>query len=155
MLYSGVLLLHSWLRWGVVVLGVLALARALVGWARGRDWTSSDRRLQRVFVSAFDTQMLLGMTLYFALSPITPRSMDALRMSMSIGHLRFFGLEHPLLMLLALTAAHATSAMSRREAPSRSRHRTWAVGLLLAMLFVALAIPWPGLSHGRPLLRGL
>lgn len=154
MLYSGVLLLHSWLRWAVVVLGVLALARSLVGWARGRDWTPGDRRLQVSFVSAFDTQMLLGMTLYFALSPITPRSLDALRMSMSIGHLRFFGLEHPLLMLLALTAAHATSAMTRREAPAKSKHRTWAVGLLLAMLFVTLAIPWPGLAHARPLLRG-
>ncbi|AEI64964.1 hypothetical protein [Corallococcus macrosporus] len=154
MLYSVVLLLHSWLRWAVVVVGVLALVKALLGWARGKAWTPGDRGLQLAFVSAFDLQMLLGMTLYFALSPITPRSLDALKMSMSVGHLRFFGLEHPLLMLLALTAAHAASAMTRREAPSRTRHRTWAVGLLLAMLFVAMAIPWPGLSHGRPLLRG-
>ncbi|WP_164013250.1 hypothetical protein [Pyxidicoccus trucidator] len=154
MLYSLVLFLHSWVRWGVVVFGVLALGGSLSGWLRGRDWTRSDRRLQLLFVSAFDLQLLLGLTLYFGLSPLSPRSMDALRMSMSVSFLRFFSLEHPLLMLLALTAAHVASALSRRAEAPTARHRVWAVGLLIALLLVALGIPWPALSHGRPLFRG-
>ncbi|QSQ24404.1 hypothetical protein JY651_05435 [Pyxidicoccus parkwayensis] len=154
MLYAVVLFLHSWLRWGVVVLGVLTLGASLSGWLRGRDWTRSDRRLQLSFVSAFDLQLLLGMTLYFALSPLTPRSMDALRTSMSVTVLRFFSLEHPVMMLLALVAAHVASALSRRADDSGRKHRVWAVGLLVALLFIALGIPWPWLSHGRPLLRG-
>ncbi|WP_426754648.1 hypothetical protein [Myxococcus sp. Y35] len=154
MLYSVVLLLHSWLRWGVVVLGVLALVKSLMGWRRGRDWTSGDRGLQVAFTATFDLQMLLGMTLYFVLSPLTPRSLEALRMNMSIGQLRFFGLEHPLLMLLALTAAHVASGLSRRATSAVAKHRAWALGLLITMLLVVLAIPWPMLSYGRPLLRG-
>ncbi len=154
MLYSTVLFLHSWLRWGVVVFGVLTLARALTGWLRGRDWTRSDRRLQLLFVSAFDLQLLLGLTLYTVLSPLTPRSMEAFRASMSVSFLRFFTVEHPVMMLLALTAAHVASALSRRAGSPRTRHRVWAVGLLVTLLLVALGIPWPGLSHGRPLFRG-
>lgn len=155
MLYAVVLFLHSWLRWAVVVLGVLALGKSLAGWLRGRDWARADRRLQVLAVSAFDLQMLLGMTLYFALSPLTPGSMDALRTSLSVPFLRFFSLEHPLLMLLALVAVHLASALSRRADAPRLKHRAWAVGLLVAALCLALAIPWPGLAHGRPLFRAL
>ncbi|MCY1021285.1 hypothetical protein [Pyxidicoccus sp. MSG2] len=154
MLYAVVLFLHSWLRWGVVVLGVLTLGRSLLGWLRARAWTPADRRLQLFFVSAFDLQLLLGMTLYFALSPLTPRSMEALRTNLSVSFLRFFSLEHPVMMLLALIAAHVASALSRRAGEAQRKHRVWAVGLLVAMLLIALGIPWPWLSHGRPLFRG-
>ncbi|WP_163998616.1 hypothetical protein [Pyxidicoccus caerfyrddinensis] len=153
MLYAVVLFLHSWLRWGVVVLGVLTLGRSLLGWLRGREWTRADRRIQVFFVSAFDLQLLLGMTLYFALSPLTPRSMEALRTNLSVSFLRFFSLEHPVMMLLALVAAHVASALSRRADDSQRKHRVWAVGLLMALLLIALGIPWPWLSHGRPLFR--
>jgi hypothetical protein len=154
MMYSGVLFLHSWLRWAVLVLGVLALGTALRGWLRGRDWTRTDRRLQVLFVAAFDSQMLLGLTLYFGLSPLTPRSLDAFRVNMSVSFLRFFSLEHPVLMLLALAAAHAGSGLSRRATGATEKHRVWAMGLLVALLLILAAIPWPGLSHGRPLFRG-
>lgn len=154
MLYPVVLFLHSWLRWGVVVLGVVALGASLTGWLRGRSWTRTDRRLQLLCVSAFDLQLLLGMTLYFALSPFTPGSMDALRTNLSVPSLRFFSLEHPVMMLLALVAVHVASALSRRAEDATRRHRIWAAGLLVALLLVALAIPWPWRSHGRLLFRG-
>ncbi|MCP3140613.1 hypothetical protein [Pyxidicoccus xibeiensis] len=154
MLYTVVLFLHSWLRWGVVVFGVLALGSSLRAWLRGQDWLPSHRRLQVAVVSLFDTQMLLGLTLYFVLSPLTPRSLEALRANLSVSFLRFFSVEHPALMLVALAVAHVASALSRRAEEPTRKHRVWALGLLAVMLLVALAIPWPGLSHGRPLVRG-
>ncbi|MBZ4401932.1 hypothetical protein OWM54_35445 [Myxococcus sp. MISCRS1] len=153
--YPVVLFLHSWVRWAVVLLGVLALGRALRGWSGGREWTRGDRRLQVFCVSAFDTQMLLGMVLYSGLSPFTPFSLQGgLRESLAHPTLRFFGIEHPTLMLLALVVAHVGSALSQRADVSVTRHRAWALGLLVAMGLVACAIPWAGLSQGRPLFRG-
>lgn len=154
MLYPLVLFLHSWLRWAVLGLGLLALGASLTGWLRGRDWSRADRRLQVLFVAAFDTQLLLGLTLYFALSPFTPAGLEGLRASLAVSALRFFSLEHPVLMLLALTAAHGASGLSRREDRPTAKHRVWAVGLLLALLLILLGIPWPWLTHGRPLTRG-
>ncbi|MFP2929390.1 hypothetical protein ACLESO_30170 [Pyxidicoccus sp. 3LG] len=154
MLYNVVLFLHSWVRWGVVFCGVFALAASLRCWLGGRDWLPVHRRLQVAFVSLFDTQMLLGLTLYFVLSPLTPRTLEAFRTSMSVSFLRFFSVEHPTMMLLALAAAHVASALSRRALEPTRKHRVWAVGLLVVMLLVALGIPWQGLSYGRPLVRG-
>ncbi|PTL84952.1 hypothetical protein [Vitiosangium sp. GDMCC 1.1324] len=153
MLYQWVLFLHSWLRWGVVLLGALTLGRALQGWARCRDWTRTDRRVQQLFVAVLDSQVMLGLVLYFALSPLTPTSLDGLRAAMSISVLRFFGIEHAFAMVLALIVAHGASIASRRAEDSTARHRRWLVGLLIALLLIAVGIPWPALPYGRPLVR--
>jgi len=155
MAYPVVLFLHSWLRWAVVLLVLLALGRALRGWLGAGGWTPADRRLQVLAVSAFDSQMLLGMILYLGLSPFTPPALEGgLRASLAVPSLRFFSVEHPALMLLALTTVHVASALSQRAEAPVARHRLWALGLLLATLLVSFAIPWAGLSHGRPLFRG-
>jgi hypothetical protein len=153
MLHQIVLFLHSWLRWGVVLLGALTLGRALHGWARGRDWTRTDRRVQQLFVAMLDSQVMLGLMLYFALSPLTPKSLDGLRVAMSISVLRFFGVEHASVMVLALIVAHGASIASRRAEDSTARHRRGLVGLLGALLLIAVGIPWPALPYGRPLVR--
>jgi phosphoglycerol transferase MdoB-like AlkP superfamily enzyme len=153
MFYQVVLYLHSWLRWGVVLLGALTLARAVHGWARAREWNQTDRRVQKLFVAFFDSQVLLGLTLYFALSPLTPKSLDAFRVAMSNSMLRFFGIEHAFSMVLALIIAHGASNASRKAEHSTVKHRRWAEGLLIALLFILVGIPWPVLPYGRPLLR--
>jgi hypothetical protein len=153
MLYQVVISLHSWLRWGVLLVGALTLGRAVHGWARGRDWTWTDRRVQQLFVSLFDSQVLLGLTLYFVLSPLTPRNLDGFRAAMSNSVLRFFGIEHVTAMVLALIVAHGASVASRRAEGSTAKHRRWGVGLLIALLLILVGIPWPVLPYGRPLLR--
>jgi hypothetical protein len=153
MLYQVVLYLHSWLRWGVVLLGALTLGRAVHGWLRGRDWNQTDRRVQQLFVAFFDSQVLLGLTLYFLLSPLTPKSLDGFRVAMSNSLLRFYGIEHVTAMVLALVIAHGASVSSRQAEGSTVKHRRWAVGLLIALLLILVGIPWPALPYGRPLVR--
>lgn len=153
MVYQVVLYLHSWLRWGVLLLGALTLGRAMLGWRRGRDWTQTDRLVQKLFVALFDSQVLLGLTLYFALSPLTPRNLDGFRVAMSNTLLRFFGIEHVTAMVLALVVAHGASVASRRAESSTAKHRRWVLGLLIALLLILVGIPWPVLPYGRPLLR--
>jgi hypothetical protein len=153
MLYQVVLYLHSWLRWGVVLVGALALGRAVHGWGRRRDWKPADRRVQQLFVAVLDSQVLLGLTLYFVLSPLTPKSLEGFRVAMSNSLLRFYGIEHAFSMVLAIIVAHGSSDASRRAGDSTAKHRRWAVGLLIVLLSILVGIPWPALPYGRPLLR--
>jgi hypothetical protein len=151
--YPLVLLVHSWWRWAVVGLLLLALAHSFRGALGGRPFTPGDRALQRGAVAALDVQVLLGGLLYFVLSPLTPRSLEGLRAAMPVSLLRFFAVEHIATMLCVLLVVHVAAVRSRRHAPGPGAHRTWARGLALAALLVAVAIPWPGRPYGRPLLR--
>jgi hypothetical protein len=155
MIYAIVLFLHSWLRWAVVLTGVALLARAVLATVTHRPWQPLDRRLALGFVSALDSQVLLGLLLYFFLSPITPRSLADFRTFMPISPLRFFAIEHPVGMLVALVAAHVGWARSKRAGADPIRWRQILIGTVLALLALLISIPWPWLAAGRPLVRGL
>ena len=70
-MYTTVLALHSWLRWAVVLLVLIAIVRALAAGAGRRPWLPLDDRLGLFFIIVLDVQLLLGLVLYFVLSPIT------------------------------------------------------------------------------------
>src|SRR5205085_12065220 len=70
-MYSAILLAHSWLRWVVVITGLIAVLGGIIGVARKGQWTPADDRAGLWFIGAIDLQVLLGLSLYFLLSPIT------------------------------------------------------------------------------------
>lgn len=153
MLYQLVLTLHSWLRWAVLAFGIITLVRSFKGARAKLDWTTSDQRMSRLFIASLDTQMLLGLLLYFVLSPLTPRSLETFRNVMPVSALRFFAVEHATAMALALIIAHVSSVRARRAPTAPLRHRRIAFGTLGALIAVLVGIPWPGLPYARPLLR--
>src|SRR5690242_8782543 len=106
MLYGVVLLLHSWLRWAVVVLAVVVLTRALATSRGARESVPGDRKLGTALVAALDFQVLLGLLLYFVLSPYVPHTGPDYKAVMKNSMLRFFAVEHITAMLLALIAMH-------------------------------------------------
>ncbi|MBA2260939.1 MAG: hypothetical protein H0W18_18780 [Acidobacteria bacterium] len=117
-----------------------------------RAWTPADDRSLRLSVISLDVQFLLGLLLYFVLSPFTREAMSDMGAAMRSPGLRFFAVEHVAGMLIAITLAHVGAVRIRKAAPER-RHRLAAIFFILALLAVLASIPWPGLPAGRPLFR--
>jgi mono/diheme cytochrome c family protein len=153
--YGVALFFHSLFRWGVLLAGVAALAAAAHGWLRSRAYAPGDDRVQRVFVGLFDLQFLLGLTLYVFFSPIVDAFWDAPRVAMKEHTLRFFGIEHVTMMVLASGVLHSARVRAKKAPSDRLRHRRFALGAFFSLALMAAAVPWPGLRHGRPLARGL
>ncbi|WP_437896570.1 hypothetical protein [Sorangium sp. So ce124] len=153
MIYTFVLVVHSWLRWVVLLLGLAAVVRSARGWAQKGPWTDADRKIGAAFVGSLDVQLLLGLLLYVVLSPVTPGSLAALRAAMPISALRFFAVEHIFLMVVAVVVAHVALARAKRAQTPTAQHRRMVLGALFALLLVLAAIPWPSLPYGRPLFR--
>jgi hypothetical protein len=152
MAYSLLLLLHSWLRWGVVLFGALALALAVAGWRASREWTPADRRAQLWFILFLDLQVALGVAVYLV-GPIAAVLLANAAEAFRVQQVRFFAVEHALAMIAAAAVAHVMAVRSRRATAPEVRQRTWALGVAGTLALVALAIPWPFLPYGRPLLR--
>ena len=151
--YLVVLTVHSYLRWAVLLLALIVLARSLRGWAGSREWTRVDDRFHAGLVGAIDLQLLLGLVLYIFLSPMTSAFFADVGAAMKEPALRFFGLEHIAAMVVAVTIFHIGRARSKKAKTPRVRHRRVWVSTLIALLLVAASIPWPFLRYGRPLLR--
>lgn len=148
-MYSAVLLLHSWIRWLVLLAGVVAAVRAVGG---GKPWTAADDRASLLFTIALDVQFLLGVLLYLVFSPTVSLAFQNMKVAMGTTSIRFFVVEHAVGMVLALAAAHVGRVKIRKAAPDAKR-TTAAIFFTVSVLLIVLATPWPGLPYGRPLLR--
>ena len=140
---------HSLLRWVVLVLGALAVMRAVMGRASGRPWTPVDARAGLLFSLALGLQFFVGLVL-FVKSPITVMGIHELGVTMTSRVLRFFTIEHPLMMLAAIAMVNVGRARTRRAANDAQRHRTALVFFGLGLLLIVAGIPWPFLPYGRP-----
>lgn len=152
-MYSIVLAAHSWLRWAVLIAGAIAIAKAIRGASTRRPWTAADDRAGFWFILTLDLQVLLGLVLYVALSPITRAAMQDFRGAMGVSGLRFWAVEHLFGMIVALGLAHAGRARTRKIPDPVARHKVAATCFVLALLAILISIPWPGMPAGRPLIR--
>lgn len=142
MAYPIVLAIHNVIRWVVLILGVLTVYRALSGWLTNKEWTESDRKIGVFFGAAMDTQLLLGLILYFFLSQITRSALADFGAAMSIAGQRFFALEHTFYMLLAVVFVHLGSILPKRAAVSRTKFQRALLWNGLALLVILLGMPW-------------
>jgi hypothetical protein len=152
-MYVWTLVLHSWLRWLVLVAGAIAVARSLAGLSGRRPWTSADDAAGKWFVISLDVQLLIGLLLYGVLSPITRVAFGDMGAAMRDPALRFWAVEHFFLMVVAVALAHIGRARARRAPAPAGRHRNAFIFYGLALLAVVVAIPWPFMAHARPLFR--
>jgi hypothetical protein len=152
-MYTLVLMLHSLVRWVVLITGLVAFVRGLAGWSGTKPWTSSDAKAGAWFARALDVQMLLGLILYFGLSPITWAALRDFGGAMGNAALRYWAVEHVFGMVVALTLAHIGVGRMKKTADERRRHRVAAIFFGLALVAILVSIPWPGFPQGRPLFR--
>ena len=152
-LHEVLLVMHSLLRWGVLVAGVAVLVRAVAGARAGRAWRDEDTKLLRAFVGTFDLQILLGLSMYFGTSALGVRMLQQGSATMKDSVLRFFAVEHIVGMLVASAVLHIGLTVSRRLADASTRHTRTAIVVGVGLAIIFLSIPWPFFPYGRPLLR--
>jgi hypothetical protein len=152
-MYATLLLVHSLLRWLVLLAGLVAAVRGLSGWRSRRLWTLPDERAGFWFTLTLDLQFLLGLLLYVALSPLTRGAFQDFGGAMRDSVLRFWAVEHVFGMVVGIALAHIGRSRIHKTGNDARRHRLAAIFYTLALLAILASIPWPGLAHGRPLLR--
>ena len=68
-MYTGLLHLHSLLRYVVLLLIVLAIISAFAGWLGKKSYTNGDAKLTLFTMISVHVQFLIGFVLYF-MSPL-------------------------------------------------------------------------------------
>jgi hypothetical protein len=150
-MYTFFLTLHNLTRWLVVIFAVLALVRMYSGMIGRKAWTAADNRAGMLFTMFLDIQVLLGLILYF-FSPTTLSFLGG-QAGMANALVRFFAVEHTLLMLVAVVIAHVGRSLSKKASSDAGKFRRGALWFTIAVLLILFAIPWPFMPVARPWLR--
>jgi hypothetical protein len=118
------LTLHSIIRWGIVLIGLLALVKFLLGWARKSEFTKMDRGLSAGFSGLMDLQVTLGFILFFW-------------SGLSGAGFPLYRIEHLTVMLAAAIVGHLPAFMKKSQ-------NKFAVGL--AAVSIALVLVYLGVA---------
>lgn len=150
-MYAWTLFLHSTLRWLALLALVGSFGRSASGWLTGRPADQTDRRLGLVATILVDVQLLVGLALYLALSPITHAAFQDFGGAMKDPVQRFWAVEHIAGMAIAWVLIHVAAVLAKKASSDAGRLRALAVGNGLALLLILASIPWPFRGAvGRP-----
>ena len=118
-----ILAAHNLLRWVIVILAIYAFVRLILGWVQKQEWRKPDQKSVTFFTIALDIQLLLGLLLYFVFSDLIKAAFSDFGAAMSNQVLRFFTVEHSLLMVLSVVAAHMANAAGKKDLPDAKKFR--------------------------------
>ena len=152
-MYELFLTLHNLLRWVIVLAGVFLLVRSAMGLGKNKDWEKNIVSSMRWYTLAMDIELTLGLILYFGYSPLTQAIFQNFFTAMQIPLMRFYGINHVLLMLTALVLAHIGHSRVKKALTATQKYQQTLLWFGLSFTVLLCAIPWPFLSVGRPILR--
>ncbi len=124
---SILLMIHSILRWVILLVAVVAIVKFALGWLRGGKFSGMDRGLSSGFSGLIDLQATLGIV-YLVWDGLVQTGFPRYR------------LEHAFAMILAAVVGHLASRWKNAEDKIRFRNSLMVVIDVLIIIFIGVAI---------------
>ena len=141
-MYDFFLTLHSWNRRIILIVGIVAVIMAYNGWKSRRVFSSLDNLLGTTLIGSMHMQLLIGILLYFVFSPLTKYALSHFSEAMKNSHLRYFVLEHWIVMLLSIAIAQTGRIMVHKTEDENLKHKRSFIYYSIAMFLILLMIPY-------------
>jgi hypothetical protein len=126
---------HSGLRWVVLGLLVYAILNAL---RKKSTYEKSDGLLNMFTMVSLHIQLVIGQVLYFTSSKVS-----FVEGWMKVELLRFYGMEHILVMIIAIVLVTIGHGKAKRALDVTKKHKTIILYYSIGLLLILASIPWP------------
>lgn len=147
------LILHNLIRWLILIFAFWTVISALTGLFAKREYSASDGRSNFFFMLSMDIQLLIGLILYFSNGWF--ESLKHIGESMKDPMVRFFTMEHSVMMIIAWVLVHAGRVSVKKVKTSQAKFKKTLLFFGIALLIILIAIPWPFRETvARPWFRG-
>lgn len=136
-MYNFIQKFHSGWAYLVLILLVLVVVNALVGFTSKKDFTGKDRKIGLFGLIVTHIQLVVGLILYF----VSPLGKAALS-QMSNSELRLTAVEHPLINIIAIILITIGWSKHKNLTDSTSKFKTFLIFYGLGLLLILSKIPW-------------
>lgn len=152
-LYTFTLFLHSWNRWLILVAGLIVIFTAMKGLSAKAEYSSFQKKWGLIFLSSLHLQLLVGLVMYFFLSPVTMQALSDFGAAMKSQELRFFAVEHAFVNLIAIAVAQTGSILVKKTVDPSLKNRRTLIYTCIAYVLILSMIPMGIMGIDRPLFR--
>lgn len=127
---------HSY--WAYIVLAVLifTVINAVIGLTQKKEFTHKEFRLGLFTLITSHIQLLIGITAYFMGG--YQRGLG----DMKDAAIRLLALEHPIMMILAITFITIGWSKHKKKVKSEDKFKTFAIFYGIALVLILARIPW-------------
>jgi len=140
-MYTGLLHLHSFLRWILLLLLILAILYAWGSWLRRQPYKPIHNKVYLWGLILTHIQLIIGLILYF-ISPIVQSGLDDIGAAMENDNLRFWTIEHLIGMLAAITLITIGRVVSKKKDQDSQKHKMIALFYTFGLIIMVAMIPW-------------
>ena len=154
---TGLVHLHNLLRWVVLILLLASLVKSYTGWKSGKPFAAADKKVWLFTMVAAHVTLLIGLYQWLAgrygmFTHVRPEGTSM----MKDAFYRFYQLEHPLSMIVAIVLITLGHGMAKKPLADNEKYRKAFQLFLLALVLILIRIPWPFMEVvGRPILPGM
>jgi hypothetical protein len=120
-------MLHSFVRWIIVLVALVAVVKFALGWLNKARAQKSDRALMSAFSGLVDLQVLLGLILLLGQGVMTPVGFPINR------------IEHFCFMIVAAIVAHVPMRWRSSDAPTALRNNLLVIVVVLVLVVLGVA----------------
>ncbi len=140
-MYSTLLFLHSWVRWLVLTSLLFAVFCAYKGLVSKKEFSRFDNAVRHWTATIAHIQLVFGLWLYF-ISPIVGYFLHNYKDAVHQRQIRFFGMEHSMMMMMAIIIITIGSAKAKRKQTDSAKFKTMAIWYSIGLLIILSSIPW-------------
>lgn len=135
-LYTFLQKFHSGWAYLALLLLVVAVVNAIIGFTSKKEFTVKDRKIALFSLIGSHIQLLVGIILYF----VSPLGLAAFNMKDAAA--RLTSLEHPFINVVALILITIGWSKHKKAATSELKFKSFAVFYTLGLLLILARIPW-------------
>jgi hypothetical protein len=153
-MYTGLVHLHNFLRWVLLLLLIVAILRHLSGMTGKKPFTNGDRKTGIWLMITANIQFVLGLILWFIgdWGYNLLKSAEGMGAVMKNASSRFWVIEHPIGMLIAVALISIGRGVAKKNIPDVNKHRRAFWLFLIGLIVIVVSVPWPGREGiARPL----
>ena len=138
-MYSGLLVTHSYLRYFILVLLIIVIVISVVGLVGKKPYTRRHDKVNLFLFICAHTQLLLGLILYIiGLSGNGRAQFNA--DTMKNPQLRYFAVEHAFAMLIVIALITIARISTKKIAVDQAKHKRMVIFNSLAFLIVIVVV---------------
>ena len=154
---TGLVHLHNFLRWVILILLVVSIIKAYGGWQAKKPFSAGDKKIWLFTLISAHITLLLGLYQasfgrYGCFTTTLPEGTSF----MKDKFFRFYWVEHPLGMIIAILLITLGYLMSKKAVTDEVKYKKAFYYFLIALILILGSIPWPFREIvGRPWFPGM
>lgn len=135
-------MLHSGWAYITLLILIFAVVNAIIGLSSKKEFQDKDLRISLFTLIVAHFQLIIGFIAYFLSAQFAFLLDNGMGAAMKEPDIRLFVIEHPLMMILAITVITMGFSKHKKQTTDQGKFKTIALYYGLGLLFILSRIPW-------------